>query len=81
MQPEAARLETIGDVGLQRADGRGVAHARAGAVSDSPAQLRPSVGAGTGVRYTTPIGPLQADIAYGFKTKSFRLHLTVGVTF
>ncbi|HSW20298.1 MAG TPA: BamA/TamA family outer membrane protein [Ramlibacter sp.] len=53
----------------------------AGAVADSPTALRPSVGVGTGVRYGTPIGPLQADIAYGFKTRSFRLHLTVGVTF
>lgn len=52
-----------------------------GAVADSPAGLEPRVGAGTGVRYISPIGPLQADLAYGFKTHKLRLHLTVGVTF
>ena len=53
----------------------------AGAVADKPQDLRPSVGVGTGVRWRSPIGPLQADVAYGVKTKQLRLHLSVGFVF
>jgi translocation and assembly module TamA len=52
-----------------------------GAVSDRPGDLRPVFGAGAGVRWKSPLGPLQADLAYGFKAKRVRLHLNVGVTF
>lgn len=53
----------------------------AGAVADKPQDLRPSVGVGTGVRWRSPIGPLQADVAYGVKAKQLRLHLSVGFVF
>lgn len=54
----------------------------AGAVADSVRGLSsPSVGVGTGVRYASPVGPLQADIAYGLQARRLRVHLTVGVTF
>jgi translocation and assembly module TamA len=53
----------------------------AGDVSDRLADLRPVFGAGTGVRWKSPLGPLQADLAYGFKSKRLRLHLNIGVTF
>lgn len=53
----------------------------AGAVAEKPKDLRASVGVGTGVRYRSPIGPLQADIAYGVKAKRLRLHLSVGFVF
>ncbi len=53
----------------------------AGSVADRPGDLRPAVGIGTGVRYRSPLGPLQADVAYGVKTRRVRLHLSVGVTF
>ena len=53
----------------------------AGAVADKPQELRPSVGVGTGVRWRSPIGPLQADVAYGVKTRQLRLHLSVGFVF
>ena len=53
----------------------------AGAVADKPQDLRPSVGVGTGVRWRSPIGPLQADVAYGVKTQQLRLHLSVGFVF
>ena len=53
----------------------------AGAVADKPQDMRPSVGVGTGVRWRSPIGPLQADVAYGVKTKQLRLHLSVGFVF
>jgi translocation and assembly module TamA len=53
----------------------------AGGVADNPQQLRASVGIGTGVRWKSPIGPLQIDLAYGVKVKKFRLHTTVGFVF
>lgn len=39
------------------------------------------VGAGSGIRWNSPVGPLQADLAYGFKTQEIRLHLRLGFTF
>ena len=53
----------------------------AGAVADRPNDLRPAVGVGAGVRWKSPLGPFQVDLAYGVKAKSFRLHFNVGVTF
>jgi translocation and assembly module TamA len=53
----------------------------AGAVANQPGELRARVGVGAGVRYNSPVGPLQADLAYGVTPKSLRLHLTVGFTF
>lgn len=52
-----------------------------GAVANQPGDLRARVGVGAGVRYNSPVGPLQADLAYGVTPKSLRLHLTVGFTF
>ncbi len=59
----------------------GVLFLDAGAVADRIADLRPSFGAGFGVRYLSPLGPLQVDLAYGFALRSFRLHLNLGTTF
>ncbi len=53
----------------------------AGAVADKPQDLRFSVGVGTGVRWKSPIGPLQIDLAYGVKVKRLRLHVSVGFVF
>lgn len=53
----------------------------AGAVADKPGELRARVGVGAGIRYNSPVGPLQADLAYGVTPKRLRLHLTVGFTF
>lgn len=53
----------------------------AGGVADKPQELRASVGVGTGVRWKSPIGPLQIDLAYGVKTRQLRLHTTVGFVF
>ena len=52
-----------------------------GAVADKPQNFRPAVGIGTGVRWRSPIGPLQIDLAYGVKAQSLRLHTTVGFVF
>jgi translocation and assembly module TamA len=52
-----------------------------GAVADKPGDLTMKWGVGTGLRYNSPVGPLQVDLAYGLDSKSFRLHLNVGFTF
>ena len=52
-----------------------------GAVSDQPGALRPRVGVGAGLRWRSPVGPLQADLAYGVQAKRLRLHLRLGFTF
>jgi translocation and assembly module TamA len=53
----------------------------AGAVADEATDLRAKVGVGAGVRYNSPVGPLQVDLAYGVDTKRVRLHLSVGFSF
>ncbi len=52
-----------------------------GAVADRPGDLRASWGVGAGVRYNSPVGPLQLDLAYGLEPKALRLHFNVGFTF
>lgn len=53
----------------------------AGAVGDAVRDMSPSVGVGTGVRWRSPIGPLQIDLAYGVKVQQVRLHVSVGFVF
>jgi translocation and assembly module TamA len=53
----------------------------AGAAADQPGDLRASWSVGTGLRYKSPVGPLQVDLAYGLDDKRLRLHLSVGFTF
>ncbi|MCR6479735.1 BamA/TamA family outer membrane protein [Variovorax sp. ZS18.2.2] len=53
----------------------------AGAVADKPGDLKPKVGVGVGARWRSPVGPVQADLAYGVDTKKFRLHFRLGFTF
>ncbi|MFT4241716.1 MAG: BamA/TamA family outer membrane protein [Acidovorax sp.] len=53
----------------------------AGAVADRAGDLDPRVGVGAGVRWRSPVGPLQADLAYGVKTQEVRLHLRLGFSF
>ena len=53
----------------------------AGAVADRVGDLDPRVGVGTGVRWRSPVGPLQADLAWGVQSKKLRLHLRLGFTF
>ena len=55
--------------------------ADAGAVADRPAELRAKVGVGAGVRWQSPVGPLQMDLAYGVALRRARLHLSVGFSF
>ena len=53
----------------------------AGAVADKPGELKPKVGVGVGARWRSPVGPVQADVAYGVDTRKLRLHLRLGFTF
>jgi translocation and assembly module TamA len=40
-----------------------------------------AIGYGMGVRWRSPIGPFRADIAYGERSESVRLHFSVGFNF
>lgn len=53
----------------------------AGTVTDSLDIYTVFVGIGTGIRWRSPVGPLQADLAYGLETKEVRLHLRLGFNF
>ncbi len=53
----------------------------AGAVADRSQALSPQVGVGAGLRYRSPVGPLQLDLAYGLERRAFRLHMSVGFIF
>lgn len=53
----------------------------AGAVADRSQDLSPKVGVGAGLRYRSPVGPLQLDLAYGLERRAFRLHMSVGFLF
>ncbi|MEO7390560.1 MAG: BamA/TamA family outer membrane protein [Ramlibacter sp.] len=58
-----------------------VAFVDAGGVADRVGDLRLVAGVGGGVRWKSPVGPVQADIGYGVKPRKFRLHLSVGFVF
>lgn len=55
--------------------------ADAGAVANTVGSLETKVGVGAGVRWRSPVGPLQIDLAYGLATHKLRLHLSVGFSF
>lgn len=83
------RLLAVGSVEWQRpierkgveSDLESVVFLDAGAVADRVSQLKPHVGVGAGLRYKSPVGPVEASLAYGLKSKRVRLHLTVGFSF
>jgi len=52
-----------------------------GSVANTIGAMTPYVGVGTGLRWRSPVGALQTDLAYGVKDKRFRLHLRMGYTF
>lgn len=65
----------------QRSPWENVLFVDGGAVADRAGDLRPKWGVGTGLRYNSPVGPLQVDLAYGLETRQLRLHLNVGFSF
>jgi translocation and assembly module TamA len=53
----------------------------AGRAADSWKGFSPAWGAGVGVRWRSPVGPLRADVAYGDEEQRWRLHFSVGIAF
>jgi translocation and assembly module TamA len=53
----------------------------AGNAGDTWHDLRPKTGYGVGVRWRSPVGPINADLAYGHAVRKFRLHFTLGFSF
>ncbi|MBS7349995.1 MAG: BamA/TamA family outer membrane protein [Comamonas sp.] len=53
----------------------------AGSVSDRLRADKIYIGAGAGIRWNSPVGPLQADLAYGLQSHKMRLHLRLGFNF
>ena len=52
-----------------------------GSVANRASDLRAHWGVGTGVRVISPVGPMELDVAYGFKDRQIRLHMNVGFVF
>ncbi len=88
-QVSAGRYLAVGSLEWQRPITRnglltaweGVLFVDAGAVADRPADMQAKVGVGAGVRWKTPVGPLQIDLAYGVAVQKLRLHLNLGFVF
>jgi translocation and assembly module TamA len=52
-----------------------------GDAGDDLGQMKARLGTGVGMRWRSPIGPVNIDAAYGQAEKSLRLHLSVGYSF
>ncbi len=52
-----------------------------GTVSNELKNLDTKTGVGMGMRYISPVGPLQGDLAYALDRRQFRFHLSVGFVF
>ena len=59
----------------------GAAFVDVGNVVDEVSQWRPAVGYGVGVRWRSPIGPINLDLAYGDRDRRVRAHFSVGYSF
>lgn len=53
----------------------------AGNAADTWGSWKPVYGAGVGVRWRSPVGPINLDLAYGEAVRRWRLHFSVGFTF
>ena len=53
----------------------------AGNAADTLHDLHPKSGYGVGVRYKSPVGPINVDVAYGHAVQKYRLHFSLGFTF
>ena len=52
-----------------------------GNAADTWKDLNPVSGVGVGVRWRTPVGPLNLDVAYGEAVREWRLHFSIGVVY
>lgn len=53
----------------------------AGDASDTRQDFKPAVGAGAGVRWRSPAGPLAFDLAYGERERQWRPHFSLSIAF
>ncbi len=53
----------------------------AGRAADSFRGFDPAIGAGIGLRWRSPVGPLKIDWAYGEEVRKARIHFSVGIAF
>ncbi len=53
----------------------------AGNAAETFRQLRPAVGAGVGLRWRSPVGPLRLDWSYGREVRKTRIDFSVGIAF
>jgi translocation and assembly module TamA len=53
----------------------------AGNAANRWSEIDPAVGAGLGLRWRSPVGPLRIDLAYGERVHSVHLYVSVGVAF
>ncbi|MCL4745963.1 MAG: BamA/TamA family outer membrane protein [Burkholderiaceae bacterium] len=53
----------------------------AGNAADTWGQWKAVYGIGVGVRWRSPVGPINLDLAYGTEARRFRLHFSVGYSF
>jgi translocation and assembly module TamA len=53
----------------------------AGTAADNVRGVTLYHGVGVGVRWRTPVGPLQLDVGYGIQERQFRPHISLGVAF
>ena len=85
----AGRYMAVGSLELQHplvlkgaiSDFEAVAFVDGGAVADRVSDMRTKVGAGAGMRWYSPVGLVQADLAHGFGEGGVALHLRLGFTF
>lgn len=85
----AGRYMAVGSVELQHpivrngrlTDFEAVAFIDTGSVADRPADFQYKVGAGGGMRWYSPVGLVQADLAHGFGEGGVSIHLRLGFTF
>lgn len=59
----------------------GAAFVDVGHAADRWSDYEPAAGYGAGVRWRSPIGPVNVDLAYGEEVNRWRFHLSVGYAF
>jgi translocation and assembly module TamA len=52
-----------------------------GTAADNWADKTIYKGVGAGVRWRSPVGPVNVDLAYGLQSKQIRPHISLGIAF
>ena len=69
------------DIQQQRSDWEAAAFVDAGSVANAMSELKALVGVGVGVRWRSPVGPVQIDLARAMSSHTLRLHMNIGFKF